>query len=118
MYITAQDIRTTRLRGQYRDARFPLPTDPLERAAAAPAAAASIAKAASRLGACRAGMAGQFTPAQWTIPPYRNAGMSGTFDDAKAWAMAPNSFLPSLTNLMVYGGAIGAYLLFFKKGRR
>lgn len=120
-YITADDIRTTRLNGSYREANFPLPIDPLMNAAAAPAAAASVAKAASRMGACRPrGMSGGFKSADWTIPPYRNAvGVSGTLDDVKAWAEAPNQFLPSMSNGLVYGVAAAALYMFMgKRGRR
>ncbi len=123
-YITAGDIRTTRLNGSYREANFPLPVDPLLNAGAAPAAAASVAKAASRMGVSGTrgrGMSGGFQPAVWTIPPYRNsvAGMSGTLDDVKAWAAAPNQFLPSMSNGVVYGVAAAALYMFMgKRGRR
>lgn len=123
MYILPQNLQTRRLsgmRGGYRGSNFPLPVDGLQAALAAPAAAASVAKAAARAGRQRPqGMSGGYANTNWTAPPYRNAGLGLTFADAQTWAMAPNSFLPSLNNLEVFGGAaLGLWFLMGRRGRR
>lgn len=119
-YINADDIRTTQLAGQYRDAGFPIPRDTMLSAMRAPAAAASIAKAASTLSGPRrsSGMRGGYMPATWSTPPYRNAaGMGMTFDTS---GLGPwwDSLPAWQQGAIITGSAIALITLMTKRGRR
>lgn len=118
-YITAENVRTQRLRGQYMPSNFIIPADTLQAAAAAPAAAGAVAKAVTAVRA--KGMHGAYAQNVWTSPPYRNAGMgqASAISSFTTWISAPNSFFPSMSNLIVYGGGgLALYLLMGRKGGR